>query len=676
MVAVAMLLTCTIGCQTIGLTEQKDKTRSIAAIAEESLQAAKFGQFETLASPGSETPNSNPSRPVSTRIRKPRPTRTSSSADASGNILIDEIFDQTDIREALQAIASQANVSIIVDDQVTGTVTTLIQNEPLDQALQKILLPLGHHYRVVNGQYLVCGSDPSSPMFSMIADRLDYAPVFSSPQELVDLLSEKNRQFVRVAPKRNMVIVEAPSKISQQIMEELQLFDRPVPQVVLEAMVVVVSPDTGFKFGTNVGQGYTNGDENFNFNLDGLEFSGSLSGAAFKNLFSNFALTSYFVRALEQEGYLSIRATPHVMAKNGEKAEISIARESFFSTQPLDLASQTFFRQDIQKVEAGISLIITPTIRGDNVTMIIEKAEVSEDIRATVNDPAVNNPFPLINRRQVSTTVHVEDGETVVIGGLMQNQMVNRVSRVPVLGNLPLIGRLFTQVVREEEAAEVVVFISPRIVHRDTPHPMSNNADMVQTGNEYKFQRHFPRDNGLEIGGPTAYPAYEQPYAQPYDQAPVPHSQTIEPVYETNPTIQQQPIQHPPIQQHLNHQHPVYQQQPTAQVQQVHPQQAQYQHYQTNPQNPHQTGEVAQHVRRLPIQTINEPGQTRPRRLNAVANGASRKTLRAYATAATQTVGQSHHFGDQPHPSQNQRSMQTGSTARFVQHPNHQTSLR
>ncbi|QEG21460.1 Type II secretion system protein D precursor [Mariniblastus fucicola] len=570
---------CTAGCQSVSPRGAATATqsRSIADIAQESLKAADFGGFETLGDPNA-TDSSASGRPVSTttRIGSPRRTisrtpqpRTPVKRGPNGNALIDEIFDQTDVREALQAIASQANVSIIVDDQVAGTVTTLIQNEPLEQALQKVLLPLGHHYRVIDGQYMVCGTDPSSPMFSMIADRLDYSPVFAAPMELVELLSEKNRQFVRVAPKRNMVIVEAPTKIANQIEEELRLFDRPVPQVVLEAMVVVVSPDTGFQFGTNVGQGYTDGDDRFNFDLDGLELSGNLSGAAIKDLFSNFALTSFFVRALEQEGYLSIRATPHVMAKTGEKAEISIARESFFSTQPLALSAQTFFRQDIQKVEAGISLIITPTIRGDNVTMVIEKAEVSEDIRATVDDPAVDNPYPLINRRQVSTTVHVGDGETVVIGGLMQNQMVDRVSRVPVLGDLPLVGRFFTQIVQEEAAAEVVVFISPRIVRTGSPHPMQGTVAAAQAGNEFCYQRQFPRDNGLELGGPIAQTPQQHAQIQ-YQQPAVSHSQDAaqyiqlsdQPVYADPaqiPQVQQQPsaaeqvpaLQQIPVQQHV-----------------------------------------------------------------------------------------------------------------------------
>ena len=517
MTALVLLVVCNLGCQTIGGIERETKElKTIDQIAQESalaLGSKKLNQFETI------NPQEAPARAAPRRIQTSSSMRQYQNRNLgpNANALIDEIFDQTDIRDALQAISVQAAVSIIVDDQVAGSVSTLIQNEPLELALQKVLLPLGLHYRVVNNQYLVCGRDPSSPMFSMISDRRDYSPAFTSPNELIELLSEKNKQFVRTAGKHNLIIVEAPTEIANQIVTELHLFDRPVPQVVLEAMVVVVSPDSGFKFGTNLNHAYTEDDNLVSVALDGLEFSGSVTGALAKDLFSKFSTTSFFVRALEQEGYLSIRATPHVMAKNGEKAEISIARETFFSTQPAT-DSNVFVRQEIQKVEAGISLIITPTIRGENVTMAIEKAEVSEDIRATIDDPAVDNPYPLINRRQVSTTVSVKDGETVVIGGLMQNQMVDRVSRVPYLSDIPLIGPLFTKTVKEEQAAEVVVLISPKIVYQNQDHPMAASVSVAQNSNQYGFQRRFPRDNGLQIGQQMPSHGYQQagPYGSNY----------------------------------------------------------------------------------------------------------------------------------------------------------------
>jgi type II secretory pathway component GspD/PulD (secretin) len=387
-----------------------------------------------------------------------------SGNDASGP-LVSEIFEGTDIRQAVQAIAAQANVAVIIDEGIGGNTSAIIENEPFETALQRILLPLGLVYKREGDHYLIGKDDPASSMFPMLAETREYRPLHLAPQELAALLPQRFKPYVSVAEKRNMIIVEAPPAKLQEIHERLQRFDQPVPQVVLEAIVCVISPESGFRSGLDWGHALTLGDRDLlNLGLAGLTFGGSVTPLGLQNYFNDFAVTSAFVRLLAQEGYLTIRAAPRVMAKDGEKAEISIGRESFFSIQPA-LNSQFLFRQDIERVEAGITLNITPVIRGDNITVTIEKAEVSEDIRTKDFNPQINNnPFPVINRRRVATTVNVQDGKTIVIGGLVTRQTVDRVSRIPVLGHCPGIGRMFEIVEKEEKDVEVVIFISPRLV--------------------------------------------------------------------------------------------------------------------------------------------------------------------------------------------------------------------
>ncbi|HAC90194.1 MAG TPA: protein transporter, partial [Planctomycetaceae bacterium] len=95
----------------------------------------------------------------------------------------------------------------------------------------------------------------------------------------------------------------------------------------------------------------------------------------------------------------------------------------------------------------------------------IEKAEVSEDIRSNDSRPELNaNPYPIINRRQVSTNVDVADGSTIVLGGLVQRQTVDRISKTPGFASLPMIGHLFRKIEKQEQDTEVAIFISPSIV--------------------------------------------------------------------------------------------------------------------------------------------------------------------------------------------------------------------
>ncbi len=381
--------------------------------------------------------------------------------------LINEIFEQTEIREAIEILASTTGATVVVDDSIGGVVTLQIKDATFDQALEMLLLPLGLVYVVNDGTYLVSPPDPESPLFRLISSRYQYSPTNHLPSKLAALVPKRLSPFFQVSDDRNLIAIEAPKAIGEDLLNRLQELDQPVQQVVLEAIVCVSAPDSGFKFGVDWNHTLQlNNLDQMKVGLSGLAFSGAASKYGVNNAFDEFAVTSAFVQLLAQQGLVTIRAAPRVTAKDGEKASISIERETFFSLQPTN--TSVLFTQNIQKVQAGINLMITPRIRGDRVSIEIEKAEVSEDIRTSeTRKELVSNQFPIINRRTVSTKVDVLDGHTIVIGGLVQRQTVDRVNKVPFLGSLPGIGGLFRTIEKQEQDAEVAIFISPRIVREN-----------------------------------------------------------------------------------------------------------------------------------------------------------------------------------------------------------------
>lgn len=393
--------------------------------------------------------------------QKPMPSGVGDQRDDQKRM--SDVFDQTDIFEVLQILSLHFQVPIISDDSIGGVVTANVDNETLDEILEKVLMPLGLIHAKSGGRYIVAPPDPGSPMFSYIAKRSTYTPSNHNISALVALLPARYRSFIQSSPDRNMAMIEAPERLLQEIIGRLQELDTPIGQVELEAIVCVVSPDSGFRFGLDwnhvVG---VNNAQSLKVGMAGLAMSGSGSRQGVQDAFSDFAVTSAFMRLLAQEGYITIRAAPRVTARDGEKASISLNRETFFSLQPDN--SNVFFRQDVQKVEAGISLEIVPRIHGDTIAVEIVKAEVSEDIRSSSNADVSSNPYPIINRRVVSTKVSVRDGHTIVIGGLVQRQTVDRINRIPGLSGLPGVGKLFQVVEKQEQDVEVAVFISPRIV--------------------------------------------------------------------------------------------------------------------------------------------------------------------------------------------------------------------
>lgn len=385
-------------------------------------------------------------------------------ATNNGSVLITEFFAQTDLREAIEIISEQTGDTVIIDDTVGGVVSVQISNATFEDALKTLLLPLGLVSAVHDGAFIVAPPDPSSPLFAYVSVRSYFEPKHHLASKLVELLPDRYHDFFQLSDDRNLIVIDAPKSIGNEMWMRLEELDQPVQQVVLEAIVCVTAPDCEFRFGMdwNHVMKLESADQ-LNVGLNGLAFKGATSAYGVQNAFDDFAVTSAFVQLLSNEGYVTIRAAPRVTAKDGEKASISIARETFFSLQPS--ASNVLFRQDVQKVDAGINMIITPKIRGDMITVDIEKAEVSEDIRSSNPRPELStNPYPIINRRQVSTKVDVRDGHTIVIGGLVQRQTVDRVRRIPGLSKIPGLGRLFRTIEKQEQDAEVAIFISPRIV--------------------------------------------------------------------------------------------------------------------------------------------------------------------------------------------------------------------
>lgn len=388
-------------------------------------------------------------------------------ANPDDGVTFDEEFIETDVREVLLTLSEEADVDVVMDEKVRGVVNARLDKLTFDQAVEKILLPLGLHGARRGNQYYVAPADPESPLFPYISQRIEYRPKHLDTTTLIETVPTPMKPFVQEISGSNLIMIEAPSRIAQQLTDNFAGIDQPIPQVILEAIICVVSPDSGFQFGLDWSHAVElNGSNALRFGAAGLAMSSTYSKAGANAIFDDFAKTSTFIKLLNEHGYLTIRATPHVMAEDGKQASIAINRETFFSVQPQTNNadnSSFFFQQDIQTVQAGISLDITPRIRGDIVTIDIEKAEVSEDVRNANTELSIN-PFPIINRRSVSTTVHVKDGKTIVIGGLVQQETIDRVNKIPGLSSIPVMGYLFQTTQRQTRDAEVVIFISPKIV--------------------------------------------------------------------------------------------------------------------------------------------------------------------------------------------------------------------
>lgn len=421
--------------------------------------------------------------PMGARIQKPIETgKDASMVDGEEGFEPQPVsgdFIETPLRDALNDLAADAGVQLVLDDNVNGIVNINFEDRPIEKAFQLVLSAQSFYYRRIGNTFYVGPADPVSPLFPIICQRIEYRPKHVDTKALLETVPPNFRELVSHIEGVNTMLVEAPERIAARIIQRFESIDNPSPQVALEAIVCVISPDSGSRVGLDWQHAVElDGEQALRFGVSGLGLGVDLSNAGVEAVFSDFSSTSAFVNALCENGYLTIRAAPHVVAQDGEKASIIINRETFFSMQPQTSTngdSNAFFiQQNIERVESGITFDITPQVRGDMVTVKIDKAEVSEDIRTANADTSLNR-FPIINRRSVSTTVSVKNGRTIVIGGLMQRETVDRESKIPVLGSLPLLGHLFRTTQRQTRDVEVVIFVSPKIIPADNP------------GNEFQY---------------------------------------------------------------------------------------------------------------------------------------------------------------------------------------------
>ncbi|MEI6430934.1 MAG: type II and III secretion system protein, partial [bacterium] len=193
--------------------------------------------------------------------------------------------------------------------------------------------------------------------------------------------------------------------------------------------------------------------------------TGSFSYDTVGVLPQSFNLT---LNALEKTGKARVRARPQMAVVNGKSANIFIGAQRFIQTQ-YNSFGQTQVR--IQPVDVGVKLAVTPLTGGNGEVTTTIAPEVSN---ITEQDPLTG--LPVLSTRNANTTVRVRDGETIVIGGLTldQAQVINR--KVPLLGDIPILGTLFRSQSKSNVKTELVVFVTPRITNGVVPVKLTEEA--------------------------------------------------------------------------------------------------------------------------------------------------------------------------------------------------------
>ena len=392
----------------------------------------------------------------------------------------------TEITSALGDIATEVAVPIICDPNVSLTTTASFENVPLETALDMILAGTPYSFRRMTNYYLVGDSGPKSLSFQRLTETRYLRLSHITPTRAKDLLAEQHKQYVQAEAastidpndQGHLLTVTAPTEIADKIIELVKKYDVSRRQVLLDTRVVAM--DHGNLL--NLGVKWDFPAFEYGQLLTAHDWTKALSiGYSLDGTFTNALMAK--INALQTNNQLEIVANPQLTAQDGSQAELRSIQEEWFMMTDTSTTS-LYSRSELQKIESGTILTITPYI-GDSNEITLEMAvEVSDSIAK-----GADSDLPIINRRQAKNKVTVQNGGTVAVAGLTENRTRKIGDRVPVLGSIPLVGRLFRNDDNQKTTREIAVFVTANLV------PEKSSEQVIQAG----------------IGGPGALGAGVQP---------------------------------------------------------------------------------------------------------------------------------------------------------------------
>jgi type II secretory pathway component GspD/PulD (secretin) len=368
--------------------------------------------------------------------------------------LITNVFFETDIRQALQDIAAQAGIPILADDTVQGYVTAEFKDSPLEQALSMLLTPGGFIYQKMDGFYVVGSPDPASLIFSLLSDTELVHLNYIKPSDVTNLLPEPDLRYVKVNEPTDSLTISAPPEIMQRIKKHLSTIDHAPRQIMMEALVTELSVTAKKELGINwfwEWDSATTEDTKGRGSIDLEHLVGELTYATTGGFTRAVSAT---IEAMVEEGKATVRANPRVATLEGREATMFIGQEKYYS---IVTGPEAYPYRTLESIAAGITLNLIP--------YVAENGDITVHIAPEVSDVTGEGleGLPVITKRRAETTVRVKDGETIVIGGLVQERETKTLRRVPLLGSIPLLGILFRYYRPTKTKTEVVIFITPHL---------------------------------------------------------------------------------------------------------------------------------------------------------------------------------------------------------------------
>ena len=436
-------------------------------------------------------------------------------------------FQGDEIGLVLRTLARQGGMNVVVSDKVAasaGTVTMRLENKTAREALEVIVQDKGLFMSEINGVYFIKTQEEKA---KEPTESASYTLSYAAAKDILPLLQGQLQSGLppQFDQRTNTVFYREAKSNLEKITIFLDSIDKPTTQVMIEARLVEVTANPTQSYGINwagvVGGASTaqtfryggstfasatveNGvpqldelpgivtDPNGRIKTQDFGLNGQTTGGFLDALAGQFAILSIpqmsaTLRLLNEDRDSEFLANPRIVTANNQKAEIKITR-----AQPVpqlnfnEQTAQAVF-SGFQDKEFGNTLTVTPIINKDDYITLNVKPEISNKIAdATFTFAGTVVTSPIIDKRVLESNVLIRSGDTLAIGGLLQDEQSKGGTKVPVLGDIPVIGYLFQEKLNTRTKRNLLVFVTPTIIKQGYGTGLENQVSgLTHSGEEY-----------------------------------------------------------------------------------------------------------------------------------------------------------------------------------------------
>ena len=414
-----------------------------------------------------------------------------------GNVTLD--FKDADITNVLRILSYKSGVNIVAGKDVSGPITIRLTDVPWQKALDVILRTYGYTYER-EGNIIRVTTTENLEKEELVTEvfSLNYAQAANVPLAIEEMLSE--RGSVKFDERANLIIVtDIPTNI-YKIKQVIERIDMRTQQVNIEAKIIETTLDKDDKLGINwTAQVTASGAKRpmtFPFSskspAGGTWFPAGVTSASAGSAAGVFppdpgsafplALPSNFtfgtldfssfqavLQMLKSRADTKIISNPRVTTLDNKEAKIVVATTFSIPTYERDDSTGKIEVTGYDEKELGITLSVTPQINPEGYIVVTIEPEVSAFITwDTFTSGSGSIQAPRFSTRKASTQVMVKDGETIVIGGLIKEQITDRIYKIPILGDIPILSLLFKKKEKEVDTTDLLFFITVNIVEADS----------------------------------------------------------------------------------------------------------------------------------------------------------------------------------------------------------------